>query len=159
MKNLTLICASIMMLSATSCGTMKLATQDVQNPIKAEWRTDTNTKLRAVGMGDSPDLQIAINKAYAEAQSKLAEKINSEVNVNTSNGETQTDVYEDEGKDSDVAKTYKRVYTEKSHVILNREITQLDEQARYDKKSGRYYVWVALETSKKDKKEAIKNLE
>lgn len=52
MKNLNLIFASLMILiAATSCGTMKFATMEVQNPIKQEYQKDTDTKYRAIGMG------------------------------------------------------------------------------------------------------------
>ena len=160
MKNLNLIFASFMMLiAATSCGTMKFATMEVQNPLKQEYQKDTDTKYRAIGMGESPDAQIAIDISRTKAYAILGEKINLDISTTTTQTDAQNDIYEEEGKSTDAAKVYKRKTIEVSRAIIEREAKQLQQEARYNKKQNRFYVWTAFEVSRRDRKEILKEME
>lgn len=160
MKNLNLIFASFMMLiAATSCGTMKFATTEVQNPIKQEYQKDTDAKYRAVGMGESRNAQIAIDISRAKAYAILGEKINLDISTTTTQADVQNDIYDEEGKSTDVAKTYKRKTTAVSRAIIERESKQLQQEVRYNKKQDCFYVWTAFEISRRDRKEILKEME
>lgn len=160
MKNLNLIFASFMMLFiGTSCGTMKFATMEVQNPIKTEYRNDTDSKYRGVGTGESVDSQMAYDMARTNAMAILAEKINTEVQSTTIHIDAQDDSYGEEGKSIDAAKSYKRKHTENAYAVINREAKQLQEKTLYNKKKATFYSWVVLEIPKKDRKELLKDFE
>ena len=160
MKTLRIIFASFMMLFAmTSCGTMKFATMEVQNPIKKEYRNDTETKYRAVGTGESLDMQMSKDIARTNAYSILAEKINTTVDGTATHIDVQNDTYDEGGKVIDVAKTYKRKHVETSYAELRRETKDLQEETLYDKKTKRFFTWMSVEISKKDRKEILREIQ
>ena len=59
----------------------------------------------------------------------------------------------------DVAKTYKRKHVETSYAELRRETRDLQEETLYDKKTKRFFTWISVEISNKDRKEILREIQ
>lgn len=158
MKNLILIFFAITVM-ATSCGTMKFATQEVQNPIKEAYRNDTNTKYRAVGMGESYDAQVSADISRTVAYGIIAEKLNTEVDGATTHKHIQNDTYTETEKTTETAKSYRRDFTESTNAVLENSVTQLQQVTLFNKDNQKFYVWTAVEAPKRDKKKLLEKID